>query len=212
MKTMPLIEKKRSVRACLLSAVEAETDAEFRVADMSRRIVPLSSHVSTRKARRILVPVDFTESSDKALDCALLLADRLRASIVLVHVVERIYAEGFLDTPAKRNVRTEAHRRAREELDAVAESKSDHLVPIRHVVRHGVPKYEILLLAESMDVDLIILGRPPRNPLSRLVFGSVSRALVDTAPCPVVVVPAGGRDRGFALFLEDEHQISEKQQ
>jgi nucleotide-binding universal stress UspA family protein len=157
MKTVPLIEKKRSVRACLLSAVEAETEAEFRVAD---RIVPLSSHVSTRKARRILVPVDFTESSHKALDFALLLADRLRASIVLVHVVERIYAEGFLDTPAKRNVRTEAHRRAREELDAVAESKSDHLVPIRHVVRHGVPKYEILRLAESMDVDLFILSEP----------------------------------------------------
>ena len=178
MKTMPLIEKKRSVRACLLSAVEAETEAEFRVADMSRRIVPLSSHVSTRKARRILVPVDFTESSHKAFDFALLLADRLRASIVLVHVVERIYAEGFLDTPAKRNVRTEAHRRAREKLDAVAESKSDHLVPIRHVVRHGVPKYEILRLAESMDVDLIILGRPPRNPLSRLVFGSVAAPLL----------------------------------
>jgi len=150
------------------------------------------------------VPVDFTESSNKALDYALLLADCLRASIVLLHVVERKYAEGFLDTPAKRSVRAEADCWAREKLDAVTESKSDRLVPIRHVVRHGVPEYEILRLAESMDVNLIVLGRPPRNPLSRLVFGSVTRDVVDVAPCPVVVVPARGTDRGFALFLEDE--------
>jgi len=75
-----------------------------------------------------------------------------------------------------------------EKLDAVAESKSDRLVPISRVVGHGVPEYEILRLVESMDVDLIVLGRPPRNPLSRLVFGSVTRAVVDTAPCPVLVV------------------------
>ena len=141
-----------------------------------------------RKARTVLVPVDFTASSHRALDYALLLADCLRASIVLLHVVERIYAEGFLDTPAKRSVRTESDRRAMEKLDAVAESKSDRLVPISRVVGHGVPEYEILRLVENINVDLIVLGRPRRNPLSRLVFGSVTRAVVDTAPCPVLVV------------------------
>jgi len=188
MKTTSLIEKERPVCARFLSGAEAETKAEFRDADTSRRIVPLSSRVSMRKGRTVLVPVDFTASSHRALDYALLLADCLRASIVLLHVVERIYAEGFLDTPAKRSVRTEADRRAMEKLDAVAESKSDRLVPISRVVGHGVPEYEILRLVESMDVDLIVLGRPPRNPLSRLVFGSVTRAVVDTAPCPVLVV------------------------
>jgi len=188
MKTTSLIEKERPVCARFLNGAEAETEAEFRDADTSRRIVPLSSRVSMRKARTVLVPVDFTALSHRALDYALLLADCLRASIVLLHVVERIYAEGFLDTPAKRSVRTEADRRAMEKLDAVAESKSDRLVPISRVVGHGVPEYEILRLVESMDVDLIVLGRPPRNPLSRLVFGSVTRAVVDTAPCPVLVV------------------------
>ena len=142
-----------------------------------------------RKARTVLVPVDFTESSHRALDYALPLAECLQASIVVLHVVDRFYAEGFLDTPAKHSVRTEAHRRAREKLDRMVEVKSNRFVPIRRVVRHGVPKYEILRLAESMDADLIVLGRPLRNPLSRLVFGSVTRAVVDAAPCPVVIVP-----------------------
>src|SRR6185369_12827563 len=156
MKTTSLIEKERPVCARFLSGAEAETEPEFRDADTSRRIVPLSSRVSMRKGRTVLVPVDFTASSHRALDYALLLADCLRASIVLLHVVERIYAEGFLDTPAKRSVRTESDRRAMEKLDAVAESKSDRLVPISRVVGHGVPEYEILRLVENINVDLIV--------------------------------------------------------
>jgi nucleotide-binding universal stress UspA family protein len=174
MRTIPLIEKKHPNRGTL-NAAKAELDAESRDVDWSTRLVPLSSRVSMGKTRTMLVPVDFTASSNKALDYALPLAEYLHASIVLLHVVDRIYAEGFLDTPAKRNVRIEAHRWAREKLDAVAESKSDRLVPIRQVVHHGVPEYEIVRLAESMGVDLIVLGRPPRSPLSRLVFGSVTR-------------------------------------
>ena len=174
-----------------------------------------SAHASpgsatVRKAGTILVPMDFTESSYKALDYAIPLAESLQASIVVLHVVDGMYAEGFLDTPAKRSVRTEAHRQAREKLDGVTESKSNRVVPIRRVVRHGVPAYEIPRFAESAGVDLIVLSRQRRHPLSRLIFGSVTRDVVDVVPCPVVVVPAHGTDRGFALFLKDEHQISEK--
>ena len=188
-----LIEKKCHIRAGSLNAAEAEMKVDSHDADRSdlyrsRNAVQLSGYAPMRKARTVLVPMDFTESSHKALDYALQLADCIGASIVLLHVVGRIYAEGFLDTPARFNVRTEADRRAREKLDAVAESKSDRLVPISRVVGHGVPEHEILRLVESMDVDLIVLGRSPRNPLSRLVFGSVTRAVVDTAPCPVLVV------------------------
>lgn len=189
MKTKSMIGKKRPVRARFSSAIEAETETKLHVAaDRSERTDPISSHVSTQKKRRVLVSVDFTESSHKVLDVALLLADCLRASIVLIHVVERIYGEGFLDTFAKRDVRLRAYRRAREKLIAVAESESDRLVPINRVVRHGVPEHEILRLAKSMDADLIVLGRPLRNPLSQLVFGSVTRTVVDAAPCPMLVV------------------------
>ena len=139
MKTTSLIEKKRPVHARFLNAAKAETEAEFRDADVSRRIVPLSSHVSMRKARTVLVPVDFTESSHRALDYALPLAECLQASIVVLHVVDRFYAEGFLDTPAKHSVRTEAHRRAREKLDRVAEAKSNRVVRVHfHLNLSGI--------------------------------------------------------------------------
>jgi nucleotide-binding universal stress UspA family protein len=136
----------------------------------------------------ILVPVDFTAASDKALDHALSLAGYLEAPVVLLHVVERRYAEGFLDTPAKSLFRREAHDQARKRLDAMVESKSNCLAPIKRIVCSGIAELEILRLAENMDVALIVLGRPRRNLLSRWLWGSVSDDIIDIAPCPVLVV------------------------
>src|SRR4051812_14090730 len=53
--------------------------------------------VRARKRRTLLAPIDFTEPSVKALDHALSLAKRLNATVTLLHVVEGLYGEGFLD-------------------------------------------------------------------------------------------------------------------
>lgn len=193
---MSLIENKSPVRTRFLNAVKAEkeTDADYVELEPhpSRSAAHLPSCTPVRKARTILVPVDLTASSGNALDFALRLAESWDASIVLLHVVDWMYAEGFLDTPAKRSFRSEVRRRAKEKLDALGKPASNHLVPIRCVVRHGMPEYEILRLAENMNADMIVLERRRRSSLSRLIFGSVTRDVVDVAPCPVVVVPARG--------------------
>jgi len=146
------------------------------------------NRLSDSRQHTILVPMDFTKASDRALDYALSIADGLEASVVVLHVVERIYAEGFLDTPAKSALRTEAHDEARKRLDAIVERKSDCSAPIKRIVCRGMPQPEILRFAESMGVDLIVLGRRRRTLLGRWVWGSVSDVIVDIAPCPVLVV------------------------
>lgn len=132
--------------------------------------------------------MDFTAASDKALDHALSLAECLEAPVVLLHVVERMYAEGFLDEPAKSVLRTETRNQARKRLDAIVESKSNCLAAIKRVVCSGIAELEILRFAEKMDVALIVLGRPRRNLLGRWLWGSVSDDIIDIAPCPVLVV------------------------
>lgn len=209
MKTMSLMENKRPIKGELGIDSPVADRLELRRPGHAARY---SSRNSAPKARTILVPLDLTETSRTVLDYALWLAEDWNASIVLLHVVERMYAEAFLDTPAKCSLRTEVHRRAQEQLDALAKPKLRRFVPIRRVVRHGAPEYEILRLAEKMDADMIVLGRRRRNSLSRLILGSVTHDVVDAAPCPVVVVPAArGGNRRFVSFLEGEHQASEKQ-
>lgn len=155
---------------------------------------PRRRRFSDSRQRTILVPMDFTEASDRALDYALSMADCLRASVAILHVVERMYAEGFLDTPAKSSFRREAHDEARKRLDAVVERKSDCLAPIKRIVSRGIPQHEILRFAGFMGVDLIVLGRRRRSLLSRWLWGSVSDDIVDMAPCPVLVVKSSGFD------------------
>lgn len=140
----------------------------------------------------ILVPIDFTEVSHKAFDYALSMATKLNFSVALVHVLQRSYAEGFVDGNQKEQIRAKARDDARMKLHTLARAKRIPGVPTSYLVSDGLPEYEILRIAEERKVDLIILGRQDRNPLSRLIFGSVTAEVVDAAPCPVLVVNNSG--------------------
>jgi nucleotide-binding universal stress UspA family protein len=189
-----------------------KTRVSTRTADLHRRkgtngipALPLSllparkRHASTErkygadgiasKRRTLLVPVDFTKSSLKALDYALSLAKRINAKITLLHVLDGVYGEGFVDSPVRLKERARAMADARFKLNLLAASRIDRRVPMECVVRHGNVEYEIFRFAEIGPVHLIVLGRKTRNALSRFVFGSVTKDVIETAPCPVVVVP-----------------------
>lgn len=171
------------------SDITIHSDWNARRGCRSNKLAKQRLHRFSRLAKQtFLVPMDFTDASLRALDRALSLAACLEASVVLLHVVERMYAEGLFDTPAKFRLRAEANDEARKRLDAVVKSKSDCLAPITRIVRRGIPQHEILRFAESMGVDLIVLGRRRRTLLGRWVWGSVSDDIVDIAPCPVLVV------------------------
>lgn len=88
----------------------------------------------------------------------------------------------------KQKVRREARRRAGERINKLAEAHTIEGVLVTSVVRDGLPEVEILRFAEKMNVNMIVLGRQPKNPLSRWILGSVSDDIVDLAPCPVVLV------------------------
>ncbi len=141
------------------------------------------------KRRTLLVPVDFTESSFKALDYALSLARRINARITLLHVLEGVYGESFSDSRVRLKERGRAIEDARLKLNLLAASRLDRRVPMECVVRHGTVEYEIFRFAELGAVHLIVLGRKTRNALSRFVLGSVTEDVIETSPCPVVVVP-----------------------
>jgi nucleotide-binding universal stress UspA family protein len=144
---------------------------------------------SARKRRMLLVPVDFTESSLKALDYALSHAKRINATVTLLHVLEGVYGEAFLDSPVRIKERTRAIADARMKLVLLAAARMDRRVPMECVVKHGNVEYEIFRFAETGSVHLIVLGRKTRNTLSRFVFGSVTKDVIETSPCPVIVVP-----------------------
>lgn len=111
----------------------------------------------------ILVAVDFTAVSLKALDHALRLAKQTEASIVLLHVLDPVYTGAFVNLVTKQKVRRQTRHRALKMIRELAESRMDQGVTIKCVVRDGVPECEILRFAETEGASLIVLGRQPRN-------------------------------------------------
>ena len=150
---------------------------------------------SLRPTPTILVAVDFLPASLKAVEHAFAMAKRLHASILLLHVVDPIYTGGFVNLVTKQKVRREARRRALERITTLANSHIDAGVPVTCVVQDGLPEIEILRLAEKMSVNMIVLGRRPKNLLGRWILGSVSDDIIDLAPCPVVLVNSSAAAR-----------------
>jgi nucleotide-binding universal stress UspA family protein len=54
-------------------------------------------------------------------------------------------------------------------------------------IEHGLPESEIVRVAEEGGYDLIVAGSRERGPVGELFLGSVSKAVVHEAPCPVLV-------------------------
>ena len=60
-------------------------------------------------------------------------------------------------------------------------------------VRAGDPATEIVAWAREHAADLIVVGHRGRNPLAKILLGSVARSVIESAPCPVLVVPSVNR-------------------
>jgi universal stress protein A len=147
--------------------------------------------MAMRLFHRIVVPTDFSSSSEEAWDLAQRVAETLGAEVVLVHV--------FVEPPPYGNAPLgpsgatwQAFEHARkwvsEELEKWAARAREKGIKARMVMRTGVPHQEIVELATDERSDLVIMGTHGRSGLSRVLLGSVAERVIHFAPCPVLTV------------------------
>ena len=142
--------------------------------------------------RRILVPTDFSEPSQRATEYALTLAERMGASVDLLHVWEpprHLEAETLVMVPGEPGATLErlSLAQAGRRMHAWSERYRSSPVPLRVHLERGSAADTILRVASS-GYDLVVMGTHGRTGLSRLLPGSVARKVTTRAPCPVVTV------------------------
>lgn len=137
------------------------------------------------KARKILVPTDFSSYSQAALEMATSLARDSGAEIVVLYVqdLQVEYGGGEMYFVAEPD-----HKELTRLLHAVV--PTDAAAPCRHRLVIGHPAHSILQVAEVEGVDFIVMGTHGRTGLSRLLMGSVAEEVVRKAKCPVLTVKA----------------------
>jgi nucleotide-binding universal stress UspA family protein len=141
--------------------------------------------------RQILVPTDFSANSDEALEYGVMLAERVGATLQLLHVLddpfvaEGLAAEAYIaEAPA---MRTAMLQNARERL-AHRTAPSRPGVTIAGEVLFGHGAKTIAEYAEARGIDLIVMGTHGRTGVAHLLIGSVAERLVRSARCPVLTV------------------------
>lgn len=140
---------------------------------------------------RILVPLDFSESSVEALRFALPLARATGARLDLLHVLEPVHAAlgprgARRDLPLAPDVPRQRSALARlKRLAAVAARRPLRTNPL---VREGVPSQAIITTAAELRSSLLVLSTRGYTGLQRFLLGSTAEAVVRRAPCPVLTV------------------------
>jgi len=163
---------------------------------------------------RILVPTDFSETSDAALDFAKTIAPTFGASLHLLHVFEDPFVTGpfAVETYAPLPPATRSAL-----LDDAASRLAHRLPPADRQRFHGTTDVVIGFSAPAIvdyarehDIDLIVIGTHGRTGMAHLLLGSVAERVVRTAACPVLTVH---KERGVvpqpvrSLFPEMPEQL-----
>ncbi len=163
-----------------------------------------------RRARPILVPVDFSDHSIAALGWAADLARRIGTRVHVLHVVHDPEDKpGYYHRPEEdSNWSLEATAgkmmdeflvRCRKLVPALAlleagtmddGNAGDDTEPLTKELVVGVPVRRILEVAERIEARLIVMGSRGRTGLSRLLLGSKAQSVVQLAPMPVTIVKA----------------------
>jgi nucleotide-binding universal stress UspA family protein len=145
------------------------------------------------KLKKILVAHDFSEPAQRALLFAAELAQRVEATIDVVHIHPDVYnghGDAALGTPWPTSDQEERYLRfLDQELERVVTEAlaSQASTVTRHVVR-GQPVKRIEELAKSLGADVICLGSTGKGAVARVLLGSISQHVVRTSEVPVLTV------------------------
>jgi nucleotide-binding universal stress UspA family protein len=146
----------------------------------------MSAAVPTRK---ILIPLDFSDDSRRALEYGLALAGANGADVTLLTVIEDSfpYPELFAwDHPNEefyRSMRERALTHMEQLLGGGDGTK------VERVVVRGRPKQEIVAVAADLHADLIVLARHGSSGIRHAFMGSTAEGVLRHAPCPVLILP-----------------------
>jgi nucleotide-binding universal stress UspA family protein len=128
---------------------------------------------------RILYCTDFSDCSEQAFDHAVSLASEYKAELTLLHMLEGITNSVDIESEIVK-VMQSLEKRITPEMNKNCTTKA--------VVRIGKAYQQIIELALESQTDLIVMGVRGRHSMDRAIFGSTTYRVVQSGPCPVLVV------------------------
>lgn len=163
---------------------------------------------------KILFPTDFSNASQNAFVYALKLAEKLKGTITVLHIYEVLEAHTWIEETINMQELNEKIASGEMErfnyemalLHRIANVHNAAGIEVQYSMKendHVVPA--ILAEAKSLDAELIVMGTTGAHGIKEIFFGSVASKVMETASCPVFIVPDTANYRGIekiGLMLE----------
>jgi len=137
--------------------------------------------------RKILVPLDGSEHSGRALDASIELAKKLDGILTLLTV----YSVTGLATPSHETSIMEMERARDSCQNVLAEAKAkvrSEKIKVETALVEGNAVEEIVRQSKEGKFDMIIMGARGLSTMKKILIGSVSEGVIKNAPCPVLIV------------------------
>ncbi len=148
--------------------------------------------------KKILVPMDGSKHSDKALRYSIMLAEQFTSKIILVHVytIPTVGAVGpAMGATSLTSEVVDAVQKSGEQIlksaeDNVKRSRKikKKLIPVKSYLQQGNTVDQIVHIAKKEKVNLIVMGARGVSKLKEVFLGSVSNGVARNANCPVMII------------------------
>ena len=144
--------------------------------------------------QRILVPLDFSKDSEKALIYAASLARKFGAKTSLLHVLPPAFFAGEMGVVPDVVPPAESVETCRDRLGNIGKNLAVSELVENLIVRDGTPFEQICGVARESEIDMIVIATHGVTGLRQLFLGSTTEKVTRHAPCPVLVVRERERD------------------
>ncbi len=137
---------------------------------------------------KILIPVDGSDNSYRALDAALLLSEKLGAKVTAIHVMEDIPVLHIQSEKLLTELIDAYKKENQLILSKCSEIATRKGLSINTKLLQGNPGSTILAFCEKEKYDIVVIGSRGMGRFKELVLGSVSSKVVHHSSCPVMII------------------------
>ncbi|PLX87314.1 MAG: universal stress protein [Desulfuromonas sp.] len=140
--------------------------------------------------KKILVAIDFSDSSDNAFQAALMMARQFSARLMILHVInEPVDLRGFyVPHISFDKLEEEIAEGAKKLMESFCRQHLKDFKDYETVIAPGIPYETIINKAVDEQADLVVLGTHGRAGLDHVLFGSNAEKVVRKSPLPVMTV------------------------
>jgi nucleotide-binding universal stress UspA family protein len=146
--------------------------------------------------KKILVPTDFSKPAKLATDVAIAIAKKVKAQVVLLHILEQPTSKSFNvtgevvsgDSWEDKLFTIKLIEKAKKEFAKITQDAESEGVKVSGQLRLGNPFHGMRTVITELDVDLVVMGTSGRTQLEEMLVGSNTEKVVRHAHCPVLTI------------------------